>query len=119
MGRALARLKTDLNGRLVWTLLNKQDFNKSGTKEENLEGVIDELIINTPDAEIVVIFYEYENDTKVIVNTVKSINGFNLFKKYKPTGTKNFTKFVVNNKDLLEVEKIILAKTKDFFNQQG
>lgn len=117
-GRALARLKTDLSGRMVWSLLNKQDFDKSNTKEENLEGVIDELIVNTPDAEIVVIFYEYNNDVQVIVNTIKSINGFNLFKKFNPTGTKNFTKFSINNKELLDVEKMVLNIIKDFLIQQ-
>lgn len=117
-GRTLARLKTDLSGRIVWSLLNRQDFDKSNTKEKNLEGVIDELIVNTPDAEIVIIFYEYDNNIQVIVNTVKSINGFNLFKKFNPTGTKNFTRFSLSNKKLLEVEKIVLTIAKDFLTQQ-
>jgi len=116
-GRALARLKTELNGKIVWSLLNKQDFDKSKAKEADLEGVIDELIINTPEAEIVVILFEHqENNIGVIVNSVKAIDGFNLFKKYRPTGTKNFTKFFIENKNLIDSEKEVLNILKNYLN---
>ena len=45
-GRALARLRTDFDGRVVWTLLNREDFNRSEASWKDLEGVVDELIIN-------------------------------------------------------------------------
>lgn len=108
-GRALARLKTENDGRIVWSLLNRQDFQKSGANEEELEGVVDELIVNTPNAEIIVIVYEGSSDqVKVIIHTIKSIDGFRLFKKYKPAGTQNFTKIILSGKQLLQVEKEVL-----------
>ncbi|MDP2685213.1 MAG: DHH family phosphoesterase [bacterium] len=117
-GRALARLKTEHHGKIVWSLLNKQDFDKSNAKEVDLEGVIDELIINTPDAEVVVILYEHqENNIRVIVNSIKAIDGFTLFKKYRPTGTKNFTKFSIEKKNLIDSEKEILDILKNYLQQ--
>ena len=118
-GRALARLKTEMDGRIVWSLLNRQDFIKSGAQENDLEGVVDELIINTPEAEIVVILYESSGRLiKAIVNTVKAVDGFALFKEFRPTGTKNFTRFDLSDKDLLTAEKIVLDKIRDYFSNK-
>ncbi|MFA5134937.1 MAG: DHH family phosphoesterase [Patescibacteria group bacterium] len=118
-GRALARLKTDLDGRLVWSLLNNQDFEKSGAGERELEGVVDELIVNTPDAEIIVLIYESNSGSiRVIVNTIKSIDGLRLFKEYKPAGTRNFTKFKFDRRQLLEVEAEVLATIREFIKNQ-
>jgi nanoRNase/pAp phosphatase (c-di-AMP/oligoRNAs hydrolase) len=57
-GRALARLKVDALSGVVWTLLSRQDFLNAGAEEENLQGVIDELIASSPEAKIVVLLYE-------------------------------------------------------------
>jgi len=117
-GRALARLKTAQAGKVVWSLLNEQDFSKAGAQEADLEGVIDELIINTPEAEIVVILYESAGGAiNVIINTVKVIDGFSLFKKFRPTGSKNFTRFSMSNKNLLEAEREIIDIIKDYYNK--
>ncbi len=117
-GRALARLKTELNGKIVWSLLNRQDFEKSNAKINDLEGVIDELIINTPDAEVVVILFEHQEGViEVIVNSIKLIDGINLFKKYHPTGSKNFTKFSITNKNLVESEKEVLDIVREYYQK--
>lgn len=117
-GRALARLKTELEGRVVWSLLNQQDFAKSGAQEADLAGVIDELIVNTPHAEIVFILYENkEHAIEAIVNTMKSMDGFALFKEFSPHGTKNFTYFQMVSKDLVEAERIVLEKIRPCFNR--
>ncbi|MFA6099158.1 MAG: DHH family phosphoesterase [Patescibacteria group bacterium] len=113
-GRALARLKTDAEGQVVWTLLNKQDFQKSGAGASDLEGVIDELIINTPKAEIIMVIYESNHGVEVIVNTSRAIDGAALFKEFHPTGTRNFTKFFIANADLLSVEQRVLIIAKGY-----
>jgi bifunctional oligoribonuclease and PAP phosphatase NrnA len=118
-GRALARLKTELDGKIVWSLLNQQDFIKSGTKEADLDGVIDELIINTPNAEAVAILYEGEgNAVKMIVNTIQTIDGVALCKDFSPTGARNFTKCIFSGKNLLEAEAAALVAFKGFFNKR-
>ncbi len=118
-GRALARLKTEMEGKVVWSLLNKQDFAKAGASEGDLEGVIDELIINTPSAEIVVILYETNQGVGAIVNTTKAIDGFALFKEYRPTGTRNFTRFTLTKKQLLAAEQEVVGIAKKYLTKSS
>ncbi|MCH7492102.1 hypothetical protein IID19_00730 [Patescibacteria group bacterium] len=117
-GRTLARLKTDMNNRVVWSLLKKQDFEKSGAQEADLDGVVDELIVNTPNANIVVVLYESKNNIKAIVSTVKAVDGFALFKEFRPQGTRNFTKFSLPTDNLIEAEKRILDLVKSYLIKQ-
>lgn len=117
-GRALARLKTELNGRMVWSLLNQQDFSKSGAVEQDLDGVIDELIINTPNAEVVAILYEQaDKQIQVVVSSIQAIDGLALFKDFSPSGTRNYTKFHLTDKDLLQAETLVLETIKAHFNR--
>lgn len=111
-GRALARLKTEADNRIVSSLLASVDFEKSGAQESDLEGVVDELIVNTPNAEIVVLLYESHGDVKVIVSTVKAIDGLGLFKAYSPTGARNFFRITMPGTSLIEAEKRILEAAR-------
>ncbi|MDD5039517.1 MAG: DHH family phosphoesterase [Patescibacteria group bacterium] len=114
-GRALARLKTGHNDRIVWSLLNRQDFTKSGASESELEGVIDELIVNTPHAEAVLILYESgEKGIKGVASTAPSIDGLAVFKQFQPTGTRDFTRFVLPYADLLQAEQAMIDTVKPY-----
>jgi len=108
-GRALARLRTDANNKVVWTILNKEDFAKSGACDADLRGVIDELIINTPEAKIVLILYEKgDNNVYGIVSTEEKIDALSVLQEFNPKGSKDFTEFTLKNKTLEQAEKIIL-----------
>ncbi|MFA6553629.1 MAG: DHH family phosphoesterase [Patescibacteria group bacterium] len=114
-GRALARLKTELDGRIVWSLLNRQDFVKSGAVEAELEGVVDELMVNTPNAEIICLLYEGEDHSiKVIATSGRSIDALNVFREYKPTGSRNFIRFSIASGDILAAEKSIVEISKKY-----
>ncbi|MFA5995595.1 MAG: DHH family phosphoesterase [Patescibacteria group bacterium] len=67
-GRALAQLQSDTNHRLVWSVLHEEDFLHTNTNTSALEAVIDELIINAPEAENVYIIYE-QRDTQQQLHT--------------------------------------------------
>lgn len=113
-GKALSRLRADLDNNVVWTILNKEDFQRSGAKEQDLRGVIDELIINTPEAKIVLILFE-KGDGHVhgIVSTEEKIDALDALKGYNPKGTKDFTEFIIRNISLAEAEKQVLAQLRD------
>jgi len=101
---------------VVWSLLNQQDFSKSGASETELAGVIDELIINTPNAEVVVILYESsERDIKVIVSSIQAINGLELYKEFSPEGTRNFSKFKLEGKSIIEAEALVLNAVRKYY----
>lgn len=57
-GRALARLRTDTDRRLAWTVLAQHDFLSSGTTAADLTDLIDDLLANAPEAELVLLLTE-------------------------------------------------------------
>ena len=115
-GRVLARLTNGMDGALVWSILSITDFNKTKTNENDLSEVIDELIINIPQAKIVILIYESkEKDkkfTNALVYSIKNISSLNLVQKWKPIGTKNLAKIKLE-KNVAEAEKEIIDYVKD------
>jgi len=120
-GRVLAKLKGNLDDKLIWSTLPIEDFIKTESKEEDLNDVVEELIINIPQAKIIVIIYENieENkekncDTKktnAIVYSVKNIDSIELIKEYNPKGTKRIAHAVIN-KPIQEIEKEVISNIK-------
>lgn len=119
-GRILARLTGDLGNKLIWSTLSKNDFETTGSTENDLGDVIDELIVNIPEAKIIVLIYESlsENNqtdniskTNIIVYTTTSVNSLDLIKEYSPIGTKGLAQASVN-KPVQELEKIVIENIK-------
>lgn len=116
-GRALMRLKNDPTAKIVWSLLTRDDFITSGAEEEELPEVIDELIANSPEANIVVLFYEipYTNspETKIccLVKTLKGAEADRLLSR-EAEGTKDFRRFCLTGMKLTEAEKKIIEEIK-------
>lgn len=88
-GRVLAQLATDHQGRFVFSRATRKDLEQAGASEEALPGVIDELIVNTPKAEIVAIFHEDASGVAhALVSTVPTLNGLVLFRDLEPKSTR-------------------------------
>lgn len=121
-GRVLARLSGELDDSLVWSTLTKIDFEKTNTSENDLNEVIDELIINIPQAKIVAMFFETEKIDKktgnrekrsnAIIYSIKNINSLNLVKKWEPVGTKGLAK-ISSKKNVQELEKEVINYIKE------
>jgi len=62
-GRALMRLEQDTANEMVWTSLSKQDILETGTTEAKLDELVQELIAYAPDAKLVAIFVEHDENT--------------------------------------------------------
>ncbi len=111
-GRALARLASSLDGKLIWSTLSELDFVKTGTNEADLNEVIDELIINMPQVKVIVILYERANGevltTKALVHSMRNINVLDLMKEFGPAGIKNMAKCSLP-KPIAEAEKEIIS----------
>jgi phosphoesterase RecJ-like protein len=114
-GRVLARLTGAMNNKIVWSVLTKIDFEKTGTNEEDVNDVIDELIVNIPQAKIMMIIYESkEKDktvTKVLLSTIRNISAMRLAKEFDPEGSKNVVKITID-KNVKEAEKDIIDLIK-------
>jgi phosphoesterase RecJ-like protein len=115
-GRVLARLKSSLNNKLVWSVLKTEDFEKTGTSENDLDEVIDELIINIPQAKIIVLVYETKEQertiTKAMIYSVKNIDSLALVKRWEPNGTKYLASIKLPN-NIQESEKEIITTIEE------
>jgi bifunctional oligoribonuclease and PAP phosphatase NrnA len=69
-GRVLARMKTDLDGRLVWSTLELADLTASGSLAAESEGLVD-LLAQSETSEAAILFKEVEGDgtTRISVRT--------------------------------------------------
>ncbi|MEA3398616.1 MAG: DHH family phosphoesterase [Patescibacteria group bacterium] len=123
-GRILARLASDLNNKLVWSILTKSDFEKTGTTKNDLSEVIDELIINIPEANVIALVYECESQqekntqtaTQAIIHSTKNTDSLDLTKNWNPSGTKKIAKITIA-KPLQEAEKEIIEHLKSELNK--
>ncbi|OGF24811.1 hypothetical protein A2331_06195 [Candidatus Falkowbacteria bacterium RIFOXYB2_FULL_34_18] len=119
-GRVLARLKNANEGKLVWSILTRADFEKTSTDEQDLDEVVDELISNIPQAKVVVILYESKQGdkdiSKALVYSIKNINSLDLVKSFESSGTKNISKVIIQ-KDIKTAEEELIKVIEDKLNK--
>jgi len=113
-GRVLARLQSDNALKLVWSVLPHTDFVKAGADEKNISGVVEELITNSPQAEIVCLIYE-KSDGSVggQLYTTPNYDSKYLLNNLEVKGTKNFVSFDLQGKSLQEVEVEVIREIKN------
>ena len=117
-GRALARLKSDSSRRLVWLLLQPEDFVKSGAQEHDLPGVIDEVITTAPEAGVIVLLYEQKPGlTSIILQANPGRHALDLLKPFDPTGDHSIARAQLANQSLLEAEKIVIEHLRKLLPQ--
>jgi len=131
-GRVLARLSSTLDNKLVWSTLNSADFSKTNSSEKDLTDVIDELIVNIPQAKVIVILYEKavsaeatvqtpfitepKTSTNILIYSTKNIDSLNLIKEFNPGGIKSLARATVDQ-PIGEAEKIIIATIEEKLNK--
>ncbi len=59
-GRALNRIQIDREARIVWSAVSKEDLAEMGATSKETHGILDELISTIPDADVYVLFTEFE-----------------------------------------------------------
>jgi phosphoesterase RecJ-like protein len=67
-GRVLARLRTDLDGRLVWSTLELADLAAVRAGPEQSEGLVD-MLAQSETAEAAILFKEADGETRVSIRT--------------------------------------------------
>ncbi len=112
-GRALARLKSDFETKIVWTMLSQQDFLHAGAREEDLPDVIDELISNSPEAKIIVLLYE--NHARHICGIIRAEpphDARGLTELFASFGNRQEAHVCFENTAIVEAEKKIIETIK-------
>lgn len=112
-GRALARLQHDAARKLVWTVLTRSDFVHAGAREDELPGVVEELIFSSPDAQVVVLLYEQEaGGICGLLHTRRPHDARELGKSFGTDGRQDFVRFCLVSTTLVDAERQVLEKIK-------
>ncbi len=108
-GRLLARIKYDENIKLVWTLADLMDFQKSQASPSDLEGVSEELISTSPDAEIILILARIApQKIKGIIHTTNNESATKLASLFNGSGNEHCASFEIERSELIEAEKEVI-----------
>lgn len=113
-GKALTHIKQNHELNLVWTTLTTTDFIEANATKEDLQGIIDELISNSPEAKMVLLLHEpdkIENTKNKIYGmfvTDKMYDAYQILKTLNPQGVRQKISFSLDNMRLVEAaEKVI------------
>lgn len=115
-GRALSRLKSADAHHLVWTSLIQEDFLATGANESTLPAIIEELMVNAPEAEIIgLIWEEKQGEQKKIRGILHAERGIDVRDIVAPwygNGTRTHAVFILPTQKILEAEKIFVEHVK-------
>lgn len=111
-GRVLTGLQESLHGRLVWSTVRKNDFIETHTEPYHLSDIIDELIINMPKAQLIILLYEDKLETKVIVHSVRNLNALELTNSFNSKGTRNLATLTIQ-KQLGEATQNLISHIEE------
>lgn len=112
-GRALARLKSHDNNRLIWSLISDNDFLEAQSNPTELPEVIEELISFIPGVEAVVLFYQQGQNICVLIKTLKNNNAVYLAGNFGAQGNSSTATFCLDNKNLVEAESEVIEVVKE------
>ncbi|MBN1584971.1 hypothetical protein JW899_01245 [Candidatus Uhrbacteria bacterium] len=115
-GRALSRLKHDASTQFAWTLLVRQDFIHSGASENQLPDIMEEMMANSPEAEICGVIYEQGHRNEdghpagicALISSERHGDATRLMAGLKPNGDRRLARICFPNANLLEAEKSVL-----------
>lgn len=109
-GRALARLTSDPEFPLVWTLLSRQDLLHAGAQSHELEGVVEELMISSPQAKMALILHEHEKEGVCgLFYTQPPYHAAHLLADVTHTGSEALTRFYLKDSTLPAAQQHILT----------
>lgn len=108
-GKTLARLKSDGRSGVAWSFLQAKDFDELGALPEQLTEVVDELIVNAPEAEIICVFYEHPaGKVHGLIYSNRAHDSLALVKPFKPFGDAAYAHIELEQQDLVAAGKTVI-----------
>ncbi len=114
-GAALAELQHEPRHKMVWSVIPREVFIRAHATHHELDNIIEEIIINSPDAEIIILLHENtekQQGVHAIIATTHARDARSLAKPFKGHKTPNRVKLTFQNKSLLEAEKELISHIK-------
>jgi nanoRNase/pAp phosphatase (c-di-AMP/oligoRNAs hydrolase) len=112
-GRAMARLQVDVQKSLAWMSVPMVDFVKTGAGVEDIKGVLEEMVMESPQVKNALLIYETDN--KKIIGEFcvdEKYDAREILKNWDALGTKQAVYFEINDKNLIQVEKELVGEIK-------
>ncbi len=122
-GRVLARLAGNSDNSLVWSALTEVDFSKTGASEDDLLEVVDEMVVNIPQAKVIVLLYEKSMQegapyTNGLIYTMRNIDAIALTRPFNPTGSRRLARISLAS-PLQNVSNDLTAHIDAFLSKLG
>ncbi len=111
-GRVMARLNTDENRKVVWSLISNEDFVQSRATAKDIPFILEEIQKNFSEAQVFAIFYTKENgQTEAKINFQNEKIAAEICQAYNLEPSSEI-EMSFKNVNLLEAEKDFLKKLK-------
>jgi phosphoesterase RecJ-like protein len=118
-GKFLSHLHSENNESLIWSKLTAKHLKEAEASLENLDDVIDELIVNVPRANLVLVFYEKSlSETKLILYSLKNVNALEILSKYSPQGNSRLASAIIKQ-DVETASATIIPDLKNKLEKLG
>ncbi len=108
-GSVLTRMHHDAKYNMITVTIPQDEFTRTGAHEHDLPEIIDELLINSPEAGIIALIYQSPITKKfrAIVHTKKPFDARELLAQYQPTGNRDLVECHIDASDLTEAQRVI------------
>ncbi|MFB6226304.1 MAG: bifunctional oligoribonuclease/PAP phosphatase NrnA [Candidatus Paceibacteria bacterium] len=120
-GQALAHLENDDEIGLVWSTITREDFSRSGADKDNVHEIIEELIQNSPEAELILLLFEnptQEGGIEGILSVERVYNAKQIMKPFNPQGSKNQVFFTLPQDSLKQAQQEVVNRIKNFVKEK-
>lgn len=115
-GKILSNLQYDKDSRITYSKISFKDFSVTNSNPEEIWGILDELLVNTPGTDTVLLLAESEqNRIQAKVKTTSGTSAIAIADKFKGSGTAKYAEFELVNTSLDEA----IRKFFSVVNQQS
>lgn len=113
-GKVLNNIHSENNGSLIYSVVTQKDFLETSTDSSALSEIIDELISNLPEAKMIIVFTEEnEQKSRALIYSQKIIDPLIIFKENQANGSSKFCQIELLGSLSENIEKIISVAKKE------
>lgn len=116
-GKVLSRLKTEAHERFLWSTLSRHEYDRPDEQHDELAGVIDDLIVDAPKAEIIAVLYETARGAvEALVHTAHTLNHGIVFRDFHPEQKNDLQRLRIAAPSLHEAEQRLLERVREHYS---
>lgn len=112
-GKTLSRLRSDVNGKLIWAPVPESDFLEANATADDLPGVTEALIATLPAAEIVVLLIQEGPDVAVKLASLRHHHALQLARQFPAHGDQRSATWKLPQRSLPDAEREVIAAVKE------